>query len=73
MYEWDEDKNQKNLTKHGFSFKDADSVFAGSCVTYRNRRLDYGEERFITLGLLEGRVMVVAQRRENTHYINEKG
>ena len=60
MYEWDEDKNRENFAKHGFDFKDADLVFSGSCVTFRDRRFDYGEERFITLGLLEGRVMVIA-------------
>ncbi len=72
MYEWDEEKNRENLAKHGFSFKDADTIFVGSCVTYRDRRFDYGEERFITLGLLEGRVMVIAHtpRGEKTRIIS---
>ncbi len=72
MYEWDEEKNLENLAKHGFDFKDAAAVFAGECVTYRDRRFDYGEKRFITLGLLEGRVMVMAHtpRKENTRVIS---
>jgi uncharacterized DUF497 family protein len=59
-YEWDEAKNRKNFTKHGLDFKDAEQVFAGSCVTFEDNRVDYGEERFITLGLLAGRVRVIA-------------
>lgn len=60
MYEWGETKNQENLLKHGLSFDDAEIVFAGPCVTFEDNRFDYGEPRFITLGHLEGRVLVVA-------------
>ncbi len=60
MYEWDETKNQENLSKHGLSFEDAEFVFSGPCVTFEDKRYDYGEERFITLGMLEGRVVVIA-------------
>ncbi len=72
MYEWDETKNQENLSKHGLSFEDADIVFSGPCVTFENTRYDYGEERFITLGLLERRVVVIAHtpRGERTRVIS---
>lgn len=60
MYEWDENKNKENLSKHGLSFEDAEIVFSGPCVTFEDRRYDYDEERFITLGLLEGRAVVIA-------------
>ncbi|MCP5197893.1 MAG: BrnT family toxin [Gammaproteobacteria bacterium] len=60
MYEWDETKNKENLSKHGLSFEDAEFVFSGPCVTFADARYDYGEERFITLGLLEGRAVVIA-------------
>ena len=53
MYEWDETKSQENLSKHGLSFDDADTVFSGPCVTFEDTRFDYGEPRFITLGRLE--------------------
>ncbi len=59
MYEWDETKNQYNQSKHGLSFDDAEIVFVGPCVTFEDNRFDYGEPRFITLGRLEGRVVVV--------------
>lgn len=73
MYEWDETKNQENLSKHGLSFEDADIVFSGPCVTFEDERFDdYGEQRFITLGQLEGRVVVIAhtERGERTRVIS---
>jgi uncharacterized protein len=59
IYEWDDSKNQSNAKKHGLRFEDADLIFAGPCVTFEDDR-DYGEERLITLGLLEGRSVVIA-------------
>jgi hypothetical protein len=59
-YEWDESKNRSNLAKHGLDFEDAEQVFSGPCVTFEDDRLDYGEERLVTLGLLAGRLVVIA-------------
>ncbi len=72
MYEWDETKSQENLSKHGLSFDDAETVFSGPCVTFEDNRFDYGEPRFITLGRLEGHVVVVAHtpRLKNTRIIS---
>ncbi len=72
MYEWDETKSQENRSKHGISFDDADTVFSGPCVTFEDTRFDYGEPRFITLGHLEGNVVVVAHtpRGENARIIS---
>ena len=72
MYEWDETKSQENLSKHGLSFDDAETVFSGPCVTFEDTRFDYGEPRFITIGRLEGHVVVVAHtpRRKNTRIIS---
>ena len=71
-YEWDEAKNRKNFAKHGLSFEDAEQVFAGPCVTFEDDRLDYGEERLITLGLLAGHLVVIAHspREEGTRVIS---
>src|SRR5208283_5953324 len=60
QYEGDEAKNRKNMAKHGLSFEDAEQVFSGPCVTFEDDRFDYGEERLITLGLLAGRLVVIA-------------
>jgi len=72
VYEWDEEKRRLNFSKHGLSFEDAEIVFSGPCVTFEDSRYDYGEERYITLGLLEGRVVVIAhtERREKTRIIS---
>ncbi|MGP8247177.1 MAG: BrnT family toxin [Bryobacteraceae bacterium] len=70
--EWDESKNRKNFAKHGLRFEDAEEVFRGPCVTFEDDRFDYGEERLITLGLLAGRVVLVAHspRDEGTRIIS---
>lgn len=60
IYEWDEAKSRSNFAKHGLDFADAEQVLNGPCVTFVDDRFDYGEERLITLGLLAGRVVVMA-------------
>ena len=59
-FEWDERKRRSNLEKHGVDFSDLASLFAGETVTVLDERFDYGEHRFITLGLLKGIVLTVA-------------
>lgn len=60
IYEWDETKNRSNAAKHGLDFADAKYVLSGPCVTFADDRFDYGEKRLITLGVLAGRVVVLA-------------
>jgi uncharacterized DUF497 family protein len=66
--EWDEAKNHSNFAKHGPDFADAEQVLTGPSVTFVDSRFDYGEVRLITLGLLAGRMVVVAHapRGEDT-------
>jgi uncharacterized DUF497 family protein len=59
MYEWDETKSQSNFEKHGLRFKDAETVFSSPCVTFLDNRANYGEDRFITIGTLAARVVIV--------------
>jgi uncharacterized DUF497 family protein len=70
--EWDEAKKRTNLAKHGLSFEDAGQVFSGPCVTFEDDRFGYGEQRLITLGLLAGRLVVIAHspRDEVTRIIS---
>jgi uncharacterized DUF497 family protein len=72
LAEWDEAKCRANLEKHGLSFEDAWQVFAGDTITIPDARHDYGEDRLITLGRLEGRVVVVVHvaRGDNTRIIS---
>jgi uncharacterized DUF497 family protein len=57
---WDEAKRRANLRKHGFDFADAEQVLAGITFTIEDWRFDYGERRFITLGMLHDTVVVMA-------------
>lgn len=58
-FEWDDRKNQANLAKHGFDFADVAQVFDFPMVVDLDERADYGEDRWIGIGLLNGRVVVV--------------
>ena len=59
-FEWDENKRKLNLAKHGIDFKDAHQIFKRITFTFEDDRYDYGEERYITIGMLRGTVVVVA-------------
>jgi uncharacterized protein len=56
---WHESKRQDNLKKHGLDFADAERVFAGPTFTFEDDREDYGEQRWVTLGLLREKVVVI--------------
>lgn len=58
-FEWDEAKRQTNIRKHGVDFADLEFLFDGETVTILDDRFDYGEDRFITLGMLNSIVLVV--------------
>ena len=49
-----ERKRAINLQEHGLDFIDAPRVFEGLTFTYEDERLAYGEQRFVTLRLLAG-------------------
>jgi len=60
-FEWDEAKRQSNLRDHGIDFAavETEQIFAGETVTQLDSRFDYGEWRFLTLGLLKGKVVAI--------------
>ncbi|ELS04840.1 hypothetical protein Xen7305DRAFT_00045760 [Xenococcus sp. PCC 7305] len=52
-FEWDEKKNQSNITKHGVDFQQAKRVFKDPyLLTYEDDRFSYGEIREISIGQL---------------------
>lgn len=59
-YTWDEVKRQSNLRKHRLDFADAEIVFDGLTLTFEDDRFDYTEQRFITIGTLDGEFIVIA-------------
>ena len=58
-FEWDVSKNEINLAKHGFDFNDASRIFDLPMVIELDERAAYGEDRWIGIGLLDGRIVVV--------------
>jgi uncharacterized DUF497 family protein len=69
---WDEAKRQRTLAERGLDFADAVEVFKGPTYTFPDDRKDYGEPRFITVGFLRGRmvVLVVTPRGDAKHIIS---
>jgi len=63
-FEWDDAKRKSNIKKHSFDFVDAEKVFDGATFTINDDRFDYGNNRYITLGMLEGIVVVIAHLEE---------
>lgn len=61
---WDKAKRQANLSKHRMDFADAEKVFEGVTLTFEDDRFDYGEQRFITIGLLNGEFIVIAHAED---------
>ena len=61
---WDEAKRQANLKKHRMDFADAEKVFEGVTLTVEDDRFDYNEQRFITIGLLNGEFIVIAHAED---------
>ncbi|MRD48919.1 BrnT family toxin [Caenimonas koreensis DSM 17982] len=53
-FTWSEAKRSANVKAHGLDFVDAPAVFAGATFTFEDDRFSYGEQRFVTLGLLAG-------------------
>ena len=59
-YEWDERKARQNIARHGVPFEYAVRLFLDSQrQDAEDARRDYGEERRLTLGRIEGRLFVV--------------
>jgi uncharacterized protein len=50
---------------HGLNFEDAELIFASKTITFQDDRENYGEERFITLGELKNRVVVVVHTQRD--------
>ena len=53
-FTWKEPKRNSNLKTHGLDFRDGAKVFEGPTFTFEDDRFDYSEQRFVTLGLLNG-------------------
>jgi uncharacterized DUF497 family protein len=74
-FEWDDAKAAENLARHGVSFAPAHLAFADVfAVVRQDRRRNYGEDRFILLGMVEEHLLAVAYaiRGERTRIISAR-
>lgn len=57
--EFDPAKRNRTLAERGLDFQRATEVFAGHHLTAQDPRDGYDEARFITVGTLDGRLVVL--------------
>lgn len=61
IFEWDPAKAAQNEADHGVSFEAAQEVFTDPfALEWLDDREDYGEERCVILGMVDGRLLYVA-------------
>ncbi len=58
-FEWDASKNIANIRKHNIDFTDAVEIFQYPILTNIDTRENYEEERWIGIGQMQGRTIVV--------------
>lgn len=67
-YSYDRLKKASNIEKHGLDFDDARHVIEGEqTVTFEDKRFDYDEPRFITMGMLNGELVVIVTTESDTN------
>jgi len=89
-FEWHHAKARANLAKHGIDFQTAQKVFSDRLmVEVLDDTEDYGEDRFLVIGMVEGQLLSViytprqgryrlisarrATRDEQDHYFTQNG
>ena len=70
QFEWNNEKARLNMEKHSLSFSDAHYVFSGEIITFEDKRENYSELRYVTLGELWGRVIVHTLRGDAIRIIS---
>jgi uncharacterized DUF497 family protein len=63
-FEWDQAKAASNLRKHGVSFPIAVRVFADPFALTEQHRIEGGEARWRTLGMVDGRALLIVAHTE---------
>ncbi len=71
-YTWDDTKRKNNIKKHHLDFADAEIIFEGLTLTIPDNRFDYGEDRFISFGMLDNAIVIIAhtERGDETRIIS---
>jgi uncharacterized protein len=74
-FEWDDDKADANLRRHGIDFPTATRVFDDPfLIVDEDDSEDYGEERLIATGVVDGVTVVVVftERGNRTRIISAR-
>ena len=74
-FEWDDDKARQNVVKHRIDFDDAIRVFDDpSVLDDPDDTMDYGEDRYRAIGMVNGRLIVViyAERGQRRRIISAR-
>jgi uncharacterized protein len=73
-FQWDARKSASNEVKHGISFEQAAQIFRGPVLKTLDDRIDYGEARFVALGVYDGEVLsvVVTERGGDLRLISAR-
>lgn len=75
-FEWDPEKSEANLKKHGISFHDAATIFGDPlALTFNDPDHSIGEHRLLTFGYSRmGQLLVVVhtERRATTRIISAR-
>ena len=50
QFEWDDEKNEVNIQKHGIDFADVHGMFQAPMLVDLDDRVEYGEKRWIGIG-----------------------
>ena len=65
-FEWDDEKAARNLARHGVSFEAARLAFDDPFAVVReDRRRDYGENRYVLLGIVENHLLAVVHTQRD--------
>jgi uncharacterized DUF497 family protein len=69
-FEWHAAKAEANFRRHGVSFDFAKPVFNDPfAVDFLDDREEYGEERFVMIGMAEGKILLFVAYTEREEHI----
>ncbi len=66
-FEWDSDKEAKNIRERGIDFATASRIWGGPVLEKIDDRRDYGEVRVLAFGQVVGRLMAVVYTWRGTN------
>lgn len=70
IFEWDDIKAESNFQRHGIRFEDAAHVFNDPLATTKQERIENGEQRWQTIGIVDGFLLLLVA---HTVWFEEEG